>query len=449
MNPLYEELIAKDKQYIWHPFTQMQEYRRSTPVLIDRGRGVKLIDIDGNEYYDGVSSLWLNVHGHRVEKIDTAIREQLEKIAHSTLLGLANGPSAVLAEKLIRLAPRGLAKVFYSDSGSEAVEIGLKIAYQYWRLCAPPGRRSFIAMTNAYHGDTIGATSVGGIDLFHATYRDLLFHVHRVPYPYPYRFDGSTTDCAAHCLEALDRVLERHGNEIAGLIVEPMVQGAAGMIMMPGGFMKQVEQRCRQYGILLLVDEVATGFGRTGAMFACEHEGVCPDIMMLAKGITGGYLPLAATLTTDTIYNAFLGDYSEKKTFFHGHSYTGNPLACAAAIASLELFAEHDLISDVKRKAALIANALEKIGRRRHVGDVRVCGLMVGVELVQDKASKESYPWEVQMGIRVCNRSRELGMILRPLGNVIVFMPPLASSDAELAAMVAILDRAIAEITER
>ncbi len=440
-------LATLDKSYLWHPFTQMREWCAGEPVIIAGGEGRKLVDVKGQSYYDGVSSLWVNVHGHRVAAIDQAIRDQLARIAHSTFLGLSNVPAIRLAEQLIATAPAGLSRVFYSDSGSEAVEIGLKIAYQYWQLKGEKQRTAFIAMTDAYHGDTLGATSVGGIDLFHSLYRHLLFPVHRVPYPHPYRFVGSPEECSRYCLDQLDKLLAEHHDLIAGLIVEPEVQGAAGMIMMPAGFMKSVADRCRHHGILLLTDEVATGFGRTGRMFACNHAEVTPDIMMVAKGLTGGYLPLAATLTSESIYEAFLGDYSEKKTFFHGHSYTGNQLGCAAAMANLKLIADTNLIDKVARQSKLIQSALKPVSAFDFVGDIRIKGFMVGIELVKDKESKEPFPWEERMGVKVCERSRELGMILRPLGNVVIFMPPLGSTDQELGEMLTILVQAIADVT--
>ena len=447
MTLAHDDIAALDKRCVWHPFTQMQDWTAGDPVIIERAQGVRLVDIRGDEYYDGVSSLWLNIHGHRVPEIDAAIRDQLDRVAHSTLLGLANIPSARLAAKLAELTPAGLDHVFYSDSGSESVEVALKMAYQYWRLLGQE-RSRFIKMTNAYHGDTIGAVSAGGIDLFHSTYRDLLFPTFEVPYPYPYRFDGSVDDCVAHCLAALDDILTDHAADVAGLIVEPLVQGAAGMIMMPDGFLKALEQRCRDSGVLLITDEVATGFGRTGRMFACDHEDVCPDIMTLAKGLTGGYLPLAATVTSEAIFEVFLGEYTEQKTFFHGHSYTGNQLCCAAALASLELFETSDLLARVNENHATIRQVLAEIAECEHVGEVRNRGFMTGIELVRDRSTREPYAWQEQIGVKVCDRSRELGMIVRPLGHVVIFMPPLASTAAELQEMLSILHRSISEVTE-
>ncbi|MDP6450883.1 MAG: adenosylmethionine--8-amino-7-oxononanoate transaminase [Lentisphaeria bacterium] len=447
MTLAHDDIAALDKHCVWHPFTQMQDWTAGDPIIIERAQGVRLVDIRGDEYYDGVSSLWLNIHGHRVPEIDAAIRDQLDRVAHSTLLGLANIPSTRLAAKLAELTPAGLNHVFYSDSGSESVEIALKMAYQYWRLLGQE-RSRFIKMTNAYHGDTIGAVSAGGIDLFHSTYRDLLFPTFEVPYPYPYRFDGSVDDCAAHCLAALDDILTDHAADVAGLIVEPLVQGAAGMIMMPEGFLKALEQRCHDSGVLLITDEVATGSGRTGRMFACDHEDVCPDIMTLAKGLTGGYLPLAATVTSEAIFEAFLGEYNEQKTFFHGHSYTGNQLCCAAALASLELFETSNLLARVNENHAIIRQALAEIAECEHVGEVRNRGFMTGIELVHDRSTREPYAWQEQIGVKVCDRSRELGMIVRPLGHVVIFMPPLASTAAELQEMLSILHRSISEVTE-
>ncbi|MFC4767658.1 adenosylmethionine--8-amino-7-oxononanoate transaminase [Effusibacillus consociatus] len=447
MEITYEMLAAKNKQFLWHPFTQMKDYLADDPLIIESGRGRKLRDVNGNEYWDGVSSIWLNVHGHRVPELDKAIQEQLGKIAHSTLLGMANVPAILLAEQLVELTPPGLNKVFYSDSGAEAVEIAVKMAFQYWRHKGRPEKKGFITMKEAYHGDTIGAVSVGAIDIYHKAYSSLLFPAYRASYPYAYRSPHGDR-CAELCLQETESLLKEKADQIAAMIVEPVVQGASGIIVMPDGYMRQLRELCDRYNVLLIADEVAVGFGRTGKMFACEHDGVTPDIMAVAKGITGGYLPLAATLTTDDVYEAFLGDYEEKKTFFHGHSYTGNQLGCAVALANLKLMQDTNLVQEVARKAEHVSQRLSKFYARKHVGDIRQKGLMVGVELVADKETKEEFPWEDRVGIRVCRRCRELGMLLRPLGNVIVFMPPLASTDDELDEMMTILEQAILDVTE-
>lgn len=442
---------ALDKQYVWHPFTQMRDWEANPQLVIAAGKGIKLIDVDGKEYYDGVSSLWLNVHGHQKKEIDEAIIAQLGKIAHTTMLGLANVPAAELAAQLIEIAPAGLAKVFYSDSGSTAVEIAIKMAYQYWQLKGQTQKKKFVTLTNAYHGDTVGSVSVGGIDLFHRIFQPLLFETLPVSSP-----------CCSSCTSAeeqekraadyaaeLEALLERRGNEIAAMVVEPLIQGAAGMLTQPAGYLRRIRELTRKYNVLLIVDEVATGFGRTGRMFACEHEGVSPDIMTVAKGITAGYMPLAATLTTQEVYSAFLGDYQEQKTFFHGHSYTGNPLACAAALANLKVFKDEKVIEGLGAKIAAVTAKLDTFWQLKHVGDIRQCGLMIGIEIFQDKAAKAEYPWEWGMGNKVCMKARELGLVIRPLGNVVVLMPPLASTVEDLEAMLDITYQAIEIITEK
>lgn len=448
MSDLYQELLEKNKRYLWNPFTQMKGYFESEPLIIERGDGVKLIDVRGNEYYDGNASVWLNVFGHNKNELNESIVKQLEKIAHSTLLGMANVPSILLAERLIQLTPKRLQKVFYSDSGAEAVEIGLKIAFLYWKHRNRPEKNTFLSMRNAYHGDTVGAVSVGGIDTFHHAFDRLLFPTEKVSYPYPYRFNGSAEECREQCLVELRRLLEEKADQIAGLIVEPMVQGAAGIIVMPDGYLAEVEKLCRIHDVLLLADEVATGFGRTGKMFACEHESIQPDIMMVGKKLTGGYLPVAATLTSNEIYDAFYADHVEGKTFFHGHSYTGNQLGCAVALANLDLYETENLLVHVQTTSVQLSKELLKLQTLIHVGEVRQLGLMVGIELVKDKQSKEVYPWEEAIGERVCYRAKELGLITRPLGSVITFIPPLISTEQELKEMLQILSQAIQEVTE-
>jgi adenosylmethionine-8-amino-7-oxononanoate aminotransferase len=426
MTDLTRNLIEADKEYIWHPFTQMADWLACETVIIDRGEGFFLIDTKGRRYIDGVSSLWCNVHGHRVKKIDDAICGQLEKIGHSTLLGLGQTKSIELAEKLIQIAPANLQKVFYSDSGSTSVEIAIKMAYQYFQNKGLKERTKFVALASSYHGDTIGSVSVGGIGLFHGIFKQLLFETFFVPTPQPYRFDGDAQSCCENSLAKIEQLLTKHEDRIAAVIVEPLVQGAAGMIVHPEGFLKGVRRLTEKYDVLLITDEVATGFGRTGKMFACEHEGVGPDIMCLGKCITGGYLPLAATLTTQDIFDAFCGKASEHKTFYHGHTYTGNALGCAAALASLELFEENRILESLPEKISLIDEAFEEISRLDYVGDVRRRGMMGGIEIVRDKKSKESFPYENTIGAKLCGAMRPKGLMLRPLDDVIVLMPPIA-----------------------
>lgn len=442
-------LADADRRYIWHPFTQMRDYERMEPVIIEKGDGPYLIDIYGRRYLDGVSSLWVTVHGHRRKEIDQAIIDQVGRISHSTLLGLTNPPAIKLAEKLVEITPAGLDRVFYSDNGSTGCEVAIKMAFQYWQHRGERKRQRFISFKNAYHGDTLGAVSVGGIDLFHEAFRPLLFPALRAEAPYCYRCSlGLRREgCGLACLGVLEDILSRHHEEVAALIIEPMVQGAAGMLVQPAGFLTRVRELCTRYGILMIADEVAVGFGRTGKMFACEHEGVRPDIMVLAKGITGGYLPLAATLTTEEIYQAFLGEYHEFKTFFHGHTYTGNPLACAAALASLAIFERDRTLEQLAPKISMLAKGLKRFEWLSAVGEVRQCGFMVGIELVADKETKTPFPPQEKVGQRVILEARRRGVIIRPLGDVIILMPPLCISEGELEVLLEVVYESIAEVT--
>jgi len=440
-----------DKLYIWHPFTQMQEWLQSEPLVIESAEGNYLVDTEGRRYLDGVSSLWVNIHGHRKKEIDDAIVRQLRKVAHSTLLGLAGVPSVELAEKLVAIAPKGLEKVFYSDSGSTAVEVALKIAFQYWRNKGQTKKRLFAVLSESYHGDTIGSVSLGGIDLFHSIFHPLLFQTITIPTPFPFRCpDLTEAECRDRSLEHFRVVAESRADEIAALVVEPLVQGAAGMIVHPRGFLKGLERICRDHGILLICDEVATGFGRTGRMFACEHEDVRPDMMALAKGLSGGYLPLAVTLATEEIHRAFMGEYTEYKAFFHGHSYTGNALACAAACASLDVFESEKVLECSQPKIALLTQLLqEEIAELPHVGDVRQCGFMVGIELVEDKRFRTSYPPGARFGVQVTGNARKYGVLLRPLGDVVVLMPPLSITPDEIRFLISTTARSITEVCDK
>lgn len=418
---------------MWHAFTQMAEYE---PLIIERAQGCTLVDIDGREYLDGVSSLWCNVHGHRHPRLDAALVDQLQRVAHVTSLGSSNPTTIELARRLIDVAPDGLKHVFFSDDGATSVEVALKMALQYWRQRSDPrpNKTSYVALGDAYHGDTLGAVSVGGVERFHAMFRPLLFEVIRLPVPDTYRRPAgvSSDELCRHHLQRLEQTLAEHHERIAAMIVEPLMQCAAGMIQHPPGYLRGVRELTRRYDVLLVADEVAVGFGRTGRMFACEHENVSPDLMCVAKGITGGYLPLAATLTTDEIWNAFLGDYADSKTFFHGHTYGGNPLGAAVALATLDVFEEEKTLDGSRPKIARMSEHLERIARLPHVGHVRQCGMIAGIELVADVATGEPYPWEERRGMRVCDSARARGVWLRPLGNVVVVFPPLAISLDEL-----------------
>ncbi len=452
LNKQRAELEALDKLYIWHPFTQMNDYRRLKPLIIERGKGSYLFDIDGNRYLDGVSSLWVTVHGHRRKEIDDAIIAQVEKISHTTLLGLTNVPAIRLAQKLVDITPRGLTRVFYSDNGSTAVEVALKIAFQFWqqKSRATRTKNMFITLHNAYHGDTIGSVSVGGIDLFHRIYKPLLFKTYKAHSPYCYRCPLRLRHpaCKLECLNSLEKALKQQHKKVAALIVEPMVQGAAGMIVFPRGYLREARKLCSRYDVLFIADEVAVGFGRTGKMFACEHENVRPDLMVLAKGITGGTLPLAATLATDEIYKAFLGEFQDLKTFYHGHTYTGNPVACAAALASLSIFEKENVLYALQPKVRLLRQKLKAFLNLNHVGDVRQCGFMVGIELVADRDARRPYPMKDTVGQRVMREARRRGVVIRPLGDVIVLMPPRSISFRELETLVDVVYESIQAVTE-
>ena len=465
-----KHLEELDKRYIWHPFTQMKNWLEERPLIITGGRDCFVKDVYGNWYLDGVSSLWVNIHGHRKKEIDDAVRDQLDRIAHSTMLGLSNVPAIELAERLVKLVqqsavsgqrsphlpspltPRPLppSKVFYSDNGSTAVEVALKMAFQYWTHRGVKGKVSFLSLKNGYHGDTLGAVSVGGIDVFHSTFAPLLFKTYKAPSPYCYRCEPGKTypDCGLACLNVMEEMLKENSARIAAIIIEPLVQAAGGMIVSPPGYLKGVKELCAKHNILMIADEVATGFGRTGKMFACEHEGVVPDIICLSKGITGGYLPLAATVATEEIYDVFLGEFRDLKTFFHGHSYTGNPLGCAAALACLDIFEKEKTLEGLGPKIAMLESFLDGIAKLDHAGDVRNKGLMAGIELVKDKRTKEPYPWEEKMGWRVCSYAREHGVIIRPLGNVVVIMPPLSIGLENLGQLLKVIKEGIIKATQ-
>jgi len=411
-----------DRRVLWHPFTQQQGWHAEDAPIIASGRGATLVDTDGRAYLDGTSALWCNVHGHGHPAIDAAVRDQLARVAHTTMLGLSHPAAIELADRLTRLAPDGLTRCFYSDSGSTAVEVALKMAYQWWAQRGEWWRSQYVCLKHSYHGDTLGSVSVGGIDLFHAQYRPLLFDSHQAE---PGDVDG------------MARLLGEHGDRVAAVIVEPLVQGAAGILVHPDGYLRAVRELCDRHGVFLICDEVATGFGRTGTMFACEQEDVAPDFLCLAKGLTGGYLPLAATLTTERVYEGFLGAFEELRTFFHGHTYTGNPLACAAALATLDVFEQEDTLARLQHKIALLGALLdEHVAPLPAVTEVRRRGFMTGIEL-------GGFPLEARMGHQVTLAARERGAIIRPLGDTMVLMPPLAIEEAELVRLVEITAEAI------
>ncbi|NLX23959.1 MAG: adenosylmethionine--8-amino-7-oxononanoate transaminase [Phycisphaerae bacterium] len=443
-----DRLVALDRAHVWHPFTQHALWNEVDPLIIVAGDGEYLIDADGRRYLDGHSSLWCNVHGHRRPEIDRAIIEQLGRIAHSTQLGLASPPAIELAQRLVEIAPPGLTRVFFSDDGSTSVEVAAKLAYAYWHHRGQPQRDRFINLSLAYHGDTIGSVSLGGIDLFHRLYRPLLFPTLPAPTPYCYRcpLGLSPDSCGLACADEVGRLLEQHAGRVAAVVIEPLVQCAGGIITAPPGHLARIREACTRHNTLLIADEVATGFGRTGRMFACDHERVAPDLLCLSKGLTGGYLPLAVTLATEEIYAAFLGPIDSGRTFYHGHTFTGNPLGCVAALASLDIFAADRTLEHLPTLIESLAVHLARLARNPHVGDVRQWGLIAGVEIVRDKATREAFPYARQVGARVCHHARRYGVILRPLADTIVIMPPLCITPANLDHLLLTVERCINEV---
>jgi adenosylmethionine-8-amino-7-oxononanoate aminotransferase len=436
-----EDVRRFDREHLWHPFTQMAEYLEAPPFVVVKGDGNWLVDDEGRRLFDATSALWCNLFGHRVKAIDDAVSAQLRSLAHSTLLGATHPRAAELAARLATIAPPGLSRVFLSDNGATAVEAALKIAFQHYLQTRGPKeaeRATFLSLSNAYHGDTLGAAAVGGVDLFHETFRPLLMRGVKVPSPYCYRCPEGREpgDCPLDDAAAVEETLAREGGRICAVILEPRVQAAAGMLIQPPGFVKGVAEACRRHGALLILDEVATGFGRTGTLFACEQEGVRPDLLCVAKGLTGGYLPVAATLATEEVYATFLGRYEEYRHFFHGHTYTGNALGCAAALATLGLLAEEGLMERVRSRAALLKEALAPLADHPRVGDIRQAGLLAGIELVADRRTKTPFTPSARVGYRIGLALREKGIFLRPLGDVLVIVLPLSVSEDEVRHLV-------------
>jgi adenosylmethionine-8-amino-7-oxononanoate aminotransferase len=444
-------LAAWDHAHLWHPFTQMRDWLGEEPLVVAAAEGCWLVDTAGRRYLDGVSSLWCNVHGHRHPTLDAALREQLGRVAHTTLLGLGGIPATELAHALVGIVPSGLTRVFYSDAGATAVEVALRMALQYHQLRGDTLRTRFASLVEAYHGDTLGAVGIGYSEAFHRFLADAIVPAVRLTPPHVFRWQrGLDAEAAlAAAIAEAATTLAEHGPTLAAVVVEPLVQGAAGMWTHPPAYLRALHALAKQHGTLLVADEVATGFGRTGRMFACEHAGITPDVLCVAKGITGGYLPLAATLATEAVFEAFLAPYEEFKAFFHGHTYTGNALGCAVALANLRVFEEERTLERLGPKIATMAARLaSEVAPLRHVGDVRQQGMMVGIELVADRATRRSYAPHLKMGQRVIKAARRRGVILRPLGNVLVLMPPLAIADDELALLLDVARDAVVEATE-
>ena len=424
-------LLARDRVHLWHPYTQMQT--APPPLAIVRGEGVYLYTEDGRRLLDGISSWWVNIHGHSHPKLNQALAEQARKLEHVVFAGCTHRPAVELAERLVQLLPAGLTRVFYSDDGSTAIEVALKMSLQYWQNRGMPQRSVFIALSHAYHGDTAAAMSVSEDSPFTSAFSGLRFAVGRAHAPYCYRcpLGLQRSSCRIECLDDLEHLLAEMGESVAAVIVEPMLQGAGGMIVWPAEFLAGVRRLCDRAGVLLIADEVLTGFGRTGRMFACKHASVSPDIMCLSKALTAGYLPLAATVTTEAVFEAFLGE-DRRKTFFHGHSYTANPLGCAVALASLDLFTTEGVLERVGRLERQLRARLQPLCSLPHVGDVRVIGGVGIVELVQDKQTRQADGYLDRVGPELGGEFVSRGLLLRPLGNILYFMPPYVITEAEV-----------------
>jgi len=443
-----EELRHWDRHHVWHAFTQMQEYE---PLLIERGEGAWLVDTDGTHYLDGSASMWCAIHGHRHPRLDAALQAQLAKVAHTTNLGLSNPTTIEFAHRLAAVAPPGLDRVFFSGDGSRAIETALKMAFQYWLQAEPPrsGRTRFIAIGEAYHGDTLGAIGVGGVDRFTAMFAPLTFEAIRLPSPGgPCPATGRPAPPLGEALANIEQALVSHAGQVTTIIMEPLMQAAAGIYVHPPGFLRGVAELARRHEVLLILDEVAVGFGRTGTMFACQQEDVAPDFLCLAKGLTAGYLPMAATLTTERIWTAFLGSHTDRRTFFHGHTYGGNPLAAAVGIASLDIFRDERTLESLPPKIERLREHATRIAALPHIGAVRQCGLAAGFDLVADKATGAAYPWQDKRGMRACLAARPHGALLRPLGDVVVAWPPLSITLDELDLLLAAAEAGIRAATE-
>jgi adenosylmethionine-8-amino-7-oxononanoate aminotransferase len=435
--PSHEQLKQWDQQHVWHAFSQMLDY---DGLIIEHAAGNWLVDVAGNRYLDGGSSLWCNVHGHQHPTINAAIRAQLDSVAHVTLLGMNHPTTIRLARRLVELSPEGLEHVFFSSDGSSAVEVALKLAFQFWQQTDPaqPKRTSYLAIGNAYHGDTIGSVAVGGVARFHAMFDPLLFSVVRGPCPDTYRLppdlpeDAGEEAICQYYLDQYRRLIEQHSERLAAVVIEPLVQCAAGIVSHPKGFLAGLAKLAREFDLLLIADEIAVGMGRTGTLFACESEGVEPDLLCLGKGLTGGYLPMAATLISNRIWSAFLGEYCESRSFFHGHTYSGNALAAAAALATLDVFEAEDTLENVRERGRQLEKCLEPLKDHPNVGDIRRRGLIVGIELVSDRSKKAPFPWSERRGQAVCDEALKQGVWIRPIGNVVIAMPTLAITEAEV-----------------
>ncbi|MCW1926969.1 adenosylmethionine--8-amino-7-oxononanoate transaminase [Bhargavaea beijingensis] len=440
------DLQKRDLKHVWHPCSQMKDYEEFPPIVIKSGKGIYLYDENGKEYIDAVSSWWVNLFGHANERISAALAEQAGRLEHVIFANFTHEPAVLLAEKLVEFTPEGLSKAFFADNGSSAVEIALKMSFQYHKQKNKPNKTRFLALNNAYHGETLGALSVGGVGLYNEVFQPLLLNTIRAEGPDCFRcpFQEEPGSCDTPCISFIEEKLTDHHEELAAVIIEPLIQAAAGMKMYPPGYLKKLRQLCSRYDVHLIADEVAVGFGRTGTMFACEQAGISPDFMCLSKGLTGGYLPLSVVMTTDEVYDAFYDDYQTMKAFLHSHSYTGNPLACSVALEVLRIFEDERYIGQIQEKAAYMRKrATELFVHQSHVGEYRQTGMVGAIELVMEKATNKPIPAEKRAGYQIYRIALEKGLLLRPLGNVLYFMPPYVISEREIDRMLKIANEAM------
>ncbi len=431
----YNDLVEQDLRYIWHPCSQMKDYETLPPIVVERGEGVRLFDKNGKEYIDIVSSWWCNLLGHCNPKINAAVKEQIDRLEHVIFANFTHEPAIKLCGELMKIIPKGLCKFNFSDNGSAAVECALKMAFQFQYQTGKPKKQRFMCLTEGYHGETIGALSVGTMDLYAKIYRPMLMDTIRIEAPDCYHcpYGKNRDNCSCECFEHAEKAFERYAEETAAVIVEPLLQGSAGMRIYPALYLKKMRELCYRYDVLLIADEIATGFGRTGKMFAFEHAEVSPDIMCISKGLTGGYMPMAITITTQAIYDAFYADYSEGKAFMHSHTYSGNPLGCACALAVQKIFREENILENAQKRAVYLNKRLnERLGGYKHIGEIRHIGLINAIELVKNPRTKESFDSKLRTGYQIYKKALERGLLLRPLGDVLYFNPPLTITEGEL-----------------
>lgn len=443
-----QALQEKDLKHIWHPCSQMKDYEAFPPIVVQSGKGVYLTDMEGNRYMDAVSSWWVNLFGHSNRRINDALCRQANTLEHVIFANFTHEPAIELAQRITQLATKGLNRVFFGDNGSSAVEIALKLSFQYHQQTGKTGKIRFAALTDAYHGETLGALAVGGVELYNKVFHPLLLDTLRIESPDCYRCKcGNTRDiCQAQCFEGAEAALAEHADELSAIIIEPMVQCAAGMKIYSPVYLKKLREACDRYDIHLIADEIAVGFGRTGTMFACEHAGISPDIMCLSKGLTAGYMPLSLVLMTDRIYDAFYDDYASMKAFLHSHSYSGNPLGCAVAVETLNIFKDDNIIESNIIKSAQIRSAVnERLLSIPQVGEFRQIGMIGAVELVADRNTKEPFDWTQRVGYQIYRNALKKGVLLRPLGNVLYFMPPYVINEKEIIEMVDVAGASISE----